>query len=62
MTPPFLIYWPGKMNLILSKRKCGIMEWGTNRVQKADKKKKSRFALPFNQLFSLVKFGRGDWI
>ena len=38
------------------------MEWGTNRVQKAEKTEKSRFALPSNLLFSLIKLGRGDWI
>ena len=51
------------MNLINTIRmECAIMKWDTNRVQKAEKKKKSEFVLLVNPLFSLGKFGRGEKI
>ena len=52
-----------RMNLLNTiGMECAIMKWGTNRVQKAEKKKKSEFSRPVNSLFSLTKIGRGERI
>jgi hypothetical protein len=51
------------MNLIdIIGMECAIMKWDTNRVQKAEKREKSEFALLVNLLYLLKKIGRGEKI